>query len=87
MMAKEIRLVKAAPICLAVTPITIQTVKKTGHSDPGFFGGHNHYDNKGRKVGYSEPSLFGGFNHYDSNGAKVGHSDPNLFGDFNHYDD
>lgn len=34
---------------------------KIGESRPGFFGGLNHYDDKG----HSNPGFLGGFNHYD----------------------
>ena len=57
-----------------------------GHSDPGFFGGLNHYDSNGNETGHSEPGLFGGYNHYDSRGNKTGHSDPGLFGGYTNYD-
>ena len=39
--------------------------KKDGYSRPGFFGGMNHYDSRGRKVGETRPGFFGGMNHYD----------------------
>ena len=35
-----------------------------GESRPGFFGGLNHYDDKGHKRGHSNPGFLGGFNHY-----------------------
>lgn len=57
-----------------------------GRSEPGLFGGYDHYDEHGKKVGHSEPGLFGGFTDYDSHGHKIGHSDPGLFGGYNHYD-
>ena len=52
------------------------------YSDPGFFGGFNHYDSRGHKTGHSEPSMFGGYDHYDLHGNKTGHSEPGMFGGF-----
>lgn len=40
-------------------------MSKKGYSRPGFFGGLNHYDDKGHKRGHSNPGFLGGFNHYD----------------------
>ena len=57
---------------------------KTGHSDPGLFGGYNHYDNRGNKIGHSDPSLFGSYTHYDANNNRTGSSDPNMFGGYSH---
>lgn len=59
---------------------------KKGRSEPGIFGGINHYDEHGNKTGHSEPGLFGGYDHYDSRGHKVGHTDPGLLGGYVHYD-
>lgn len=59
---------------------------KKGRSEPGLFGGINHYDEKGKKIGHSSPGLFGGYTNYDANGRKVGRSDPGLFGGYTHYD-
>lgn len=57
-----------------------------GRSEPGFFGGYNHYDEHGKKIGHSSPGLLGGYTDYDSKGKKIGHSSPSLFGGYNHYD-
>ena len=59
---------------------------KKGRSEPGFFGGYTHYDDKGNKIGRSEPDFFGGYTNYDAKGNKTGHSDPNFFGGYTHYD-
>ena len=59
---------------------------RKGRSEPGFFGGINHYDEHGNKIGRSEPGFFGGYTNYDSHGRKIGHSKPGFFGSFNHYD-
>ncbi len=61
-------------------------MSKKGHSERGFFGNINHYDEYGHKTGYSSPGFFGGYNNYDEHGHKTGHSDPGLFGGYNHYD-
>lgn len=61
-------------------------MSKSGRSDPGLFGGYNHYDEHGKKIGRSEPGLFGGVTHYDSKGHKIGRSEPGLFGGYTHYD-
>ena len=63
------------------------TMSKKGHSEPGLFGGYNHYDEYGRKTGHSTPGLFGGYDNYDSHGHKTGHSEPGLFGGYNTYDE
>ena len=39
--------------------------KKDGYSRPGFFGGMNHYDDRGRKTGHSDRNFLGDWNHYD----------------------
>lgn len=57
-----------------------------GRSEPNFFGGYTHYDEKGHKVGRSEPGLFGGYTDYDASGRKIGHTDPGFLGGYNHYD-
>lgn len=57
-----------------------------GHSNRGFFGGLDHYDENGRKNGHSSPGLFGGYTNYDEHGNKTGHSSPGLFGGYNTYD-
>lgn len=61
-------------------------MSKPGRSDPGLFGGFDHYDDHGKKIGRSEPGLFGGVTHYDSHGRKTGRSEPGLFGGYTHYD-
>lgn len=57
-----------------------------GRSDPNFFGGYTHYDEKGHKVGRSDPNLFGGYTTYDSAGHKTGRVEPNFFGGYTTYD-
>lgn len=57
-----------------------------GHSTPSFWGGYNHYDEKGRKIGRSSPGFFGSYHHYDTKGHKTGHSHPGFLGGYNHYD-
>ena len=61
-------------------------MSKKGHSDPGFFGGYNHYDENGKKTGHSSPGFFGGYTNYDEHGNKTGHSSPGLFGGYDNYD-
>lgn len=55
-----------------------------GKSEPNFFGGYTHYDEKGHKIGRSEPGLFGGYTDYDASGRKIGHTDPGFLGGYNH---
>ena len=38
---------------------------KIGHSQRGFFGQINHYDNEGNKTGESVRDFWGGYNHYE----------------------
>ena len=47
------------------------TMSKKGHSEPGLFGGYNHYDSNNRSTGSSDPSMFGGYNHSSSGGCYV----------------
>ena len=55
------------------------------HSQEGFFGSINHYDENGY-AGYSQPGLFGGLNHYDKDGNFIGYSqEPILGSGLNHY--
>ena len=39
--------------------------KKDRYSRQGFFGGMNHYDDRGRKTGHSDRNFLGDWNHYD----------------------
>ena len=57
-----------------------------GRSDKTFWGGYNHYDEKGRRIGQSRPSGLEGFTDYDAKGRKIGRSRPNIWGGLNHYD-
>lgn len=61
-------------------------MSRKGHSERGFFGNINHYDEHGRKIGTSSPGFFGGYTNYDAKGNKIGRSDPGLFGSYTHYD-
>ena len=57
-----------------------------GHSERGFGGRINHYDEHGKKTGYSDPGVLGVYTNYDAKGNKVGRSDPSVWGGYNHYD-
>lgn len=59
---------------------------KKGHSERGFFGNINHYDDNGKKIGESRPGFFGGYVNYDEKGNKTGRSEPGLLGGYTHYD-
>lgn len=73
--------------CEQVTEVALSDGHKVGRSDPGLFGGVNHYDNSGKKVGHSSRGLFGSYTNYDKDNKKVGKSNPGFLGGFNHYED
>ena len=41
-----------------------------GKSEPNFFGGYTHYDDKGHKIGHSDPGFFG-YQNSDSQGCYI----------------